>query len=110
MRFVTSRATSKSLNPNRTVCHCAAVELGEGGIRTGGGGGRKDALIGRRGFVAPVCAQQNLLATTIPGPSTPTVVCLGYIVAPLLNLPDCRRLAAVDAAVGASPAPEPLTQ
>lgn len=40
-------------------------------------------------------------------PSSPTVVCLGYIVAPLLNLTDCRRLAAVDAAARASPAPGP---
>lgn len=40
-----------------------------------------------------------------PRPISPTVVWLGYIVAPLLNLPDCRRFAAVDAAVRASPTP-----
>lgn len=83
LRFIISSIRSKTLNPSRTVSHCAAVELGEGGIRAGGRGG-KDALIGRRGFVSPVCAQQNLLASTIPGPRSPTAVCLGYIVAPSL--------------------------
>ena len=59
------------------------------------------------GFVSPSLLDIITRHPSIPLPSSPTVVRLRYIVAPhpssssllLLNLPDCWRLAAVDAAV-----------
>lgn len=80
---------------------------GEDGIRTGGGA---DAQIGKPGSVPSVSTFRSTLRSAWH-PAPPTVVCLGYIVAPsLISQIVGDLLQSMLQSVWASPAPGPLTQ
>lgn len=99
------RPTHKPFKFCRIVCQCAAADKEKMEYAPGGGA---DAQIGKPGSVPSV---STFRSAWHPRACSPTVVCLGYIVAPsLISQIVGDLLQSMLQSVWASPAPGPLTQ